>query len=140
MPGDTFINSMAILQNMALSQKKSRRKPTGGRYVLTHSKKERELGNPPTLTRMEKTRKIVLRVLGGIKKERLLATDSINVYNPMEKKHSVVKITSVVENKANQNYVRRHYLTQGAVVTTEMGKVRITSRPGQSGAVNGVLL
>jgi len=31
-------------------------------------------------------------------------------------------------------------LTKGAIVETELGKVKITSRPGQDGVLNGVLI
>ncbi|MCK4384091.1 MAG: 30S ribosomal protein S8e, partial [Candidatus Lokiarchaeota archaeon] len=35
---------------------------------------------------------------------------------------------------------RRHILTKGAVVETELGNARITSRPGQHGTLNGILM
>jgi len=31
-------------------------------------------------------------------------------------------------------------ITKGAIVKTELGLVRVTSRPGQHGVVNGVLI
>jgi small subunit ribosomal protein S8e len=34
--------------------------------------------------------------------------------------------------------VRRNIITKGAVVDTDIGHVKITSRPGQSGALNGI--
>ncbi|RLF82243.1 30S ribosomal protein S8e, partial [Thermococci archaeon] len=51
-----------------------------------------------------------------------------------------VKIISVVENPANRQYVRRNIVTKGAIVQTEIGKALVTSRPGQDGIVNAVLL
>jgi small subunit ribosomal protein S8e len=47
---------------------------------------------------------------------------------------------SVVENQANPHFVRRNIVTKGAVVETELGRVRITSRTGQDGVVNAVLI
>jgi len=47
---------------------------------------------------------------------------------------------NVTENFANPNLVRRNILTKGTVVETKLGKVKITSRPGQEGTVNGKLL
>ena len=44
------------------------------------------------------------------------------------------------ENPADANYVRRNSMTKGAVVQTDLGSVRITSRPGRAGVLNGVLL
>jgi small subunit ribosomal protein S8e len=31
-------------------------------------------------------------------------------------------------------------MTKGAIIETEMGKAKVTSRPGQDGVVNAVLL
>ena len=46
----------------------------------------------------------------------------------------------MVENPANIHYVRRNIITRGAVVDTSAGKARVTSRPGQTGALSGVLV
>jgi small subunit ribosomal protein S8e len=50
------------------------------------------------------------------------------------------EIENVVENPANTNYARRNIVTKGAIVETSEGRARVTSRPGQSGQVNAVLL
>jgi small subunit ribosomal protein S8e len=50
------------------------------------------------------------------------------------------RITAVVDNPSNRHYARENILTRGAVIDTELGRARITSRPGQEGAVNAVLL
>jgi len=46
----------------------------------------------------------------------------------------------VEANPANINYVRRNLLTKGAIITTDLGRARIVSRPGQDGVVNAVLI
>ena len=46
----------------------------------------------------------------------------------------------VIENTANPNYVRQNIITKGSVIETEKGKAKVTSRPGQHGVVNAVLL
>ena len=46
----------------------------------------------------------------------------------------------VVENPANRHYIRRNILTRGTIIKTEKGNARITSRPGQDGVVNAVLI
>lgn len=51
-----------------------------------------------------------------------------------------VKITAVVDNPSNRHYARENLLTRGAIIDTEMGRARITSRPGQEGSINAVLL
>ncbi|MEK6848627.1 MAG: 30S ribosomal protein S8e, partial [Nanoarchaeota archaeon] len=41
---------------------------------------------------------------------------------------------------ANRHFIRRNIMTKGSVIDTELGKARITSRPGQDGVVNAVLI
>jgi len=50
------------------------------------------------------------------------------------------KILSVIENKANPNLVRQNIITKGCIIETEIGKARVTSRPGQHGIINAVLI
>ena len=65
---------------------------------------------------------------------------SVNVNDPKTGKTIRSKITSVLENDADPNFVRRNIITKGAIAQTEAGKVRITSRPGMEGVVSGGLL
>ena len=46
----------------------------------------------------------------------------------------------MVDNPANVNYVRRNIVTKGAVIETSAGRARVTSRPGQDGQINAVLV
>lgn len=69
----------------------------------------------------------------------LIAVKKINVADKQGKTTST-DILNVIENPANPNLVRRNIITKGTVVETKLGKVKITSRPGQEGSVNGVLL
>jgi small subunit ribosomal protein S8e len=62
------------------------------------------------------------------------------VIDPKNNKTSKSEIISVVENKANIHYVRRNILNKGAIIETKLGKAKVTSRPGQIGKVNAVLL
>jgi small subunit ribosomal protein S8e len=125
---------------MAISQKKPKRKATGGRYRSFLSKKSRETGSDPTLTKMEVVRRKQLRLMGANKKVRLLSADMANVLDPKTKKCKVVKIKTVSDNSANRNYIRRNIITKGAIIDTEMGKAKVTSRPGQEGTMNAVLI
>ena len=63
-----------------------------------------------------------------------------NLYDPKSKTYKKAKIINEIENPANRNFIRRNILTRGAVVETDAGKARITSRPGQDGVVNAVLV
>jgi len=125
---------------MSLVQNRSRRKPSGGRNTSAFTKRVHALGRLPTLTIIGKKRKKSIKMRGGSRKTILLSNDELNVYDSKSKKYQKVKIKGVVENPANRNFIRRNILTKGTVVETELGKARITSRPGQEGTLNGVLV
>ena len=125
---------------MARSQLKSRRKASGGRLRSARSKKKFELAGFPAMTKVdEKTKVKSQRTIGGNVKKSLLNAKEISVAGK-DGKTQKTDILNVVENPANPNLVRRNILTRGAIVETKLGKVRVTSRPGQEGSVNGILL
>lgn len=125
---------------MAISQERPKRKVTGSRYVDLRKKKFANLGRDPTLTKVGDRKVKLLRGKGGHKKEILYSDKVLNVFNPKSKKYEKVEIKNVVENPANRHYVRRNILTKGTIVETSLGKVKITSRPGQEAVLNGVLV
>ncbi len=125
---------------MTKSQFRSRRKSSGGRYREYRKKKLHELGSDPTLTKIENKREMVKRIRGRNYKVSLLSINIANVYDPKEKKYKKANIMTVVDNPANRNYVRRNIITKGTIIETNLGKARVTSRPGQEGMVNAVLV
>lgn len=125
---------------MARSQRRSRRKYTGMKYKHFRKKRKRELERPPINTVIDKDRKKQQRVWGGNKKLKLFATAFINLTDPSSNKTSKVKILKFESNAASKDLNRRHILTKGTIVETERGKAKITSRPGQHGVINGVLI
>jgi len=127
---------------MAISQRaRQSRKATGGRYKTPRAKRKYELGRAATNTAIaEKDQKKELRGMGGSKKTILLHVNSVNLFNPKTKKFEKTKVKTVKESPANMNYVRRNILTKGTIIETEKGKARITSRPGQNGSLNAVLV
>lgn len=86
------------------------------------------------------TKSLKLRTFGGSEKLGLLSTDFANVVDPKTSRAKKVKILAVIENPADPHFVRRNVLTRGAVIETELGKARVTSRPGQSSTVDAVLV
>jgi len=125
---------------MAILQKRSKRKRSGGRYKGKLPKRLHNLGSMPRFTKIGKKTVRSLIVTGGHKKSFLLNEDMINVYDKKDKKYKKVKIITVVQSPSNRHFVRRNILTKGAIVKTELGDVRITSRPGQEGSINGILV
>ncbi len=98
------------------------------------------MGSNPTFPKVGETVKRVVKTRGGNFKQRLLAANVANVFDPKSKSYKKAVIKTVVENPANRHYVRRNILTKGTVIETDIGKARITSRPGQEGTINAVLL
>jgi small subunit ribosomal protein S8e len=78
--------------------------------------------------------------MGGNWKVRMLSAKYANVVDPSNKKTVRVQIVTVKENPANPNYVQRNIINKGAVIQTELGLARVTSRPGKDGAVNAILI
>lgn len=125
---------------MTLTSTRPRRKVSGSRYVAYRKKRTFESRRLPTLTKLSETRKASLRGQGGSKKTILLTANIANIYNPKEKKYIKAKIKTIVDNAANRHFIRRNILTKGAIIDTEAGKARVTSRPGQEGTVNAILI
>lgn len=120
-------------------QDKSGRKKTGG-LLRAHSKKMKHMmGREFTPVLVNEEKKKPVRVRGGSYKIKLAAANMANVVDASGKT-ARVKIVTVKENPANPNYIRRNIMTKGAVIQTELGLARITSRPGQDGVVNAKLI
>lgn len=121
-------------------QGRSRRKASGRRYRSFRKKKIYELGRPPTETLVGSERKKFIRTRGGNRKIRLHRTQVANVLDPKKNTAKKVEILDVLDNTANRDFVRRKIITKGAVIETELGQARVTSRPGQHGVINAVLV
>jgi len=117
------------------------RKRSGGRIRPYRKKRKYELGRPPTETILgrEEVRK-VQRVRGGNIKVRVKYATFANVFDPETKKTQRVEILRVKGNPANPDYSRRGVITRGAIIETPLGEARITSRPGQNGIINAILV
>jgi small subunit ribosomal protein S8e len=123
---------------MGIWQGRSRRKRTGGRLRPIRKKRRFEIGRELQHATLGAGTVKRYRVRGANQKMRILTVDVANVYDPATKASKVVKIVTVRENPANPNYVQRNIITRGAILETELGLVRVRSRPGQDGTVNAV--
>jgi small subunit ribosomal protein S8e len=121
-------------------QGKAQRKRTGGKLRFARKKRKFEIGAEAQTTTIGSERKKFARTRAGNQKVRALSAEFANVVNPKNNKVTKTKITSVLENPSNPHYVQRNILTKGAIIQTELGKARVTSRPGQSGIVNAILI
>ena len=118
----------------------SRRKPSGGRRVRARGKRSTEISTEKQLPLIGESKKKIYRRTGGNTLVRVLAADKVSINNPKTGKTTLGTIENVVENESDPNYVRRNVLVKGAIIETDKGRVKITSRPGKDGVINGVLL
>ena len=118
---------------------RSKKKTTGGKLKMVRKKKKIDRGMHFLETRIGKRQVKTKKVSGGGTKLKLISAEFINI---SDKKGKIkrTKLVSVKENDANPHFIRRNILTKGAVVETEAGLARVTSRPGQHGMVNAVMV
>jgi small subunit ribosomal protein S8e len=117
----------------------SRRKSTGGRLVQARSKRRTEISSEKQYAFVGEPKRKIYRKTGGNAMVRVLVDNRVAVSDGSGKT-TMASITNVVENPSNPNFVRRNILTKSAIIDTDKGLVRITSRPGQDGVINGVLI
>lgn len=123
---------------MSQWQLRSKRKPSGKLLKKISKKKKYQRGRDFLPTHMGETKAKSIRTKGGGEKRLLLKANIANVL--VKGKGQKVKILSVIGNPADSQFIRRNIITKGAILQTDIGKVRVTSRPGQHGTVNGILI
>lgn len=123
---------------MAQWHLRSKRKITGGLLKRASKKKRHQRGRDFLPAHIGTVKVKILRSRGGNSKFMLLSSNIANVLAAGRAQKA--KILSVVENKADAQFVRRNIITKGAIIQTELGKARVTSRPGQDGIINAVLV
>ena len=125
---------------MALWQGKSSRSKTGRRIRYARGKRKFEIGRAPHLTIIGKDTRKKIRTRGKNQKIQLKTTNIAYILDPKTNKTTKTDIVTVKENAANIHYVRRNIMNKGAIIETKIGKARITSRPGQCGTINAILI
>jgi small subunit ribosomal protein S8e len=119
-------------------QGRSTTKRTGGRRRRTEKKRKHQMGTSPTETRVGEPNLKAVDARGGTTKVRAITTNRATVAT--DDGTVSAEVEDVVENDANPNYIRRNIVTKGAIVETTEGRARVTSRPGQDGQINAVLV
>lgn len=120
-----------------------KRKKSGGRRKTMKDKRRYELGNLPTFTVIspKEEKRERARTKGAGRKVKIKKATYANVLvDPKAQKYQKVKLITEKENPANRNYARMNIITKGSIIDTEIGTIRVTSRPGQHGVVNAVLV
>ncbi|HLC45801.1 MAG TPA: 30S ribosomal protein S8e [archaeon] len=134
---------------MAQWQTKSRRTASGGfnRSLRRSNKKKHQLGGFPAEPKLvdvhsgktEEKRQVEAAVGIGNDKVKLKEAVYANV-SDAKGKIQKVRIENVVGNAADEQFVRRNIITKGCVIQTPLGNAKVTSRPGQDGTVNAVII
>jgi small subunit ribosomal protein S8e len=117
-----------------------KRKLTGGKKRVYRSKKLYEAGGYPAETTLGEPRRKIKKGIGGNTKIKALSDKFASVTDPKSGKTEKTEITRVVKNAANVDYNRRGVITKGAEIETSLGLAKVTSRPGNDGIINAVLI
>jgi len=117
-----------------------KKKLSGGRRKSYRKKRKFEQGTFPAETLMGEQKRKVTRGRGGNLKLKILSAKQACVTDSKTGKTEKAQILRVVKNPANIDYDRRGVITKGAVIETSLGPARVTSRPGQHGVLNAVLI
>ena len=113
---------------------------TGGKRRKSEDKSLHHVGGEFTATKASEKKevRVLVGTRGGNLKVKLKHAMYANVV--AEGKVKRVKIRNVLETPDNRHYARQNIITKGAVIDTEVGKVKVTNRVGQDGVVNGILM
>ncbi|MGQ9530518.1 MAG: 30S ribosomal protein S8e [Candidatus Bathycorpusculaceae bacterium] len=117
-----------------------KKKPSGGRKRAYRRKRKFEEGRFPAETILGETKKKIVKGRGRTTKIKALSDKYACVTDPKSGKTEKVEIIRVAKNPVNIDYDRRGVITKGAIIETSLGLARVTSRPGQDGIINAVLL
>ena len=127
---------------MGVYQWRDHKKPTGAKKNWYYKvKRKYAMGRffIPAILSSEEERRL-LRVRGGNFKVRARKVAYAVVSDPETGKAKKARIIRVLETPANREYARRQIIVKGSIIETSEGKAVVTSRPGQDGIVNAVLL
>jgi len=118
---------------------KTKRGGAGGKRKLARGKHLSEIGGPFTATKVgDKDVRKSVRGRGGTAKVKLKKAAFANVLT--KDGYKKAKIKRVLESRDNRHFARMNVITLGSVIETDIGKARVTSRPGQTGVVNATLV
>lgn len=123
----------------------SRRKRTGGvnNAVNAKTKALSDKGGKFSKTTVAKEdKRFKTRTVGGTRKVKISHAQYALVSEG--NKTIKAKVLDVTENPANKHFVRQKIITKGTILKVDVNgkeaKVKVTSRPGQSGQVTGVFV
>ncbi|HTY75104.1 MAG TPA: 30S ribosomal protein S8e [Candidatus Nanoarchaeia archaeon] len=117
-----------------------KKKPSGGRKRMYRIKRKFEQGTFPAETIIGEPKRKCTRGFGGTTKIKVLDDKFVSVTDQKSGKTQKTEILRVVRNPANVDYNRRGVITKGAEIETSLGMAKVTSRPGNDGVINAILI
>ncbi len=115
-----------------------KRKLTGGMSHPSRGRRAYERDGYALEPVVGPTARRTFRTRGGSPRAGIVTADTANVAGASGKV-TKVKILSVKHSPAKRDYERRGVITKGAIIDTEAGEAKVTSRPSDDGVVNAVL-
>ncbi len=125
---------------MGIWHGRSGRTATGSRLKKFRGKRKHQMGRIPTETQIGEPKRKTMDSKGKTKKVPLFEAKYVNVTDPKKNETFRAEIEDVEENSANLDYQRRKVITKGTIIVTSKGRARVTSRPGQDGILNAILI
>lgn len=125
---------------MGIWHRRSGRASTGARRKKFMGKRKHQMGRTPTETLMGEPKRRRIDSMGAKKKMPALTLSYVNVTDPKKNETYRAEIEDVETNPANMDYQRRKVITRGTIIKTSRGRAKVTSRPGQDGILNAVLI
>ena len=127
---------------MGVYQWRDRKRPSGGKRSWYYKvKRKYAFGRyfiPAVLSSSEERK--IIRVRGDNIKVRARKVAYAVVSDPETGMSVKARILKILETPANREYARRGIIVKGTIIETTEGKAVVTSRPGQDGVVNAVLI
>jgi len=127
-------------ESMSTDSSLRKRKLTGGKKRAYRSKKLYEAGGYAAETILGEPKRKRARGMGGNKKIKVLTAKYASVTDQKTGQTQKTEILRVVRNGANVDFNRRGVITKGAEIETALGHAKVTSRPGNDGIINAVLI
>ncbi len=116
-----------------------KRKKTGGKRRHMRGRRAYERDGFPLEPLVGEPKRKIFRVRGGNIRVGVVSDNYANVADK-QGKVSKVRILRVKSSPANRDYQRRGVITMGAIIETELGDAKVTSKPTDNGVVNAVLI
>ena len=98
------------------------------------------MGRTPTETLMGEVKRRTIDSRQKAKKTPALRLNIVNVTDSSKNVTFRAELQDVEKNPANMDYQRRKVITRGTIIKTSKGRAMVTSRPGQDGVLNAVLI